>query len=393
MKSNFTYFMPTEIVFGPGTLKKLASLQLPGKKALLVIGSGNSMRKHGYLDRVTNYLKQNGVDYVVYDKILPNPIADHVAEGAKLAKENECDFVIGLGGGSTIDSSKAIAVMAKNPGDYWDYVSGGSGKGMEVKNGALPIVAIPTTAGTGTESDPWAVVTKTETNEKIGFGCKYTYPTLSIVDPELMVSIPPKFTAYQGMDAFFHSVEGYLATVNQPGSDVLALQSISLITENLPKAVEDGNNIEARTALAWASTAAGIVESLSSCISHHSMEHALSAYHPDIPHGAGLIMLSVSYFSFMASKVPDRFVDIAKAMGEEINGATKEEQAISFIKGLKKLIKNIGMEDLSLSGFGVKEDEIEKLSRNAMDTMGGLFQVDPYKLSLEEVMSIYKNCF
>ncbi|MGF7398345.1 iron-containing alcohol dehydrogenase [Thermoanaerobacterium thermosaccharolyticum] len=393
MKSNFTYFMPTEIIFGPGTLEKLATVRLPGKKALLVIGSGNSMRKHGYLDRVVSYLKQNNVDYVVYDKILPNPIADHVAEGAKLAKENECDFVIGLGGGSTIDSSKAIAVMAKNPGDYWDYVSGGSGKGMEVKNGALPIVAIPTTAGTGTESDPWAVVTKTETNEKIGFGCKYTYPTLSIVDPELMVSIPPKFTAYQGMDAFFHSVEGYLATVNQPGSNVLALQSISLITENLPKAVDDGNNIEARTALAWASTAAGIVESLSSCISHHSMEHALSAYHPDIPHGAGLIMLSVSYFSFMASKVPDRFVDIAKAMGEEINGATKEEQAISFIKGLKKLIKNIGMEDLSLSGFGVKEDEVEKLSRNAMDTMGGLFQVDPYKLSLEEVMSIYKNCF
>ncbi|AGB18172.1 iron-containing alcohol dehydrogenase [Thermoanaerobacterium thermosaccharolyticum] len=393
MKSNFTYFMPTEIIFGPGTLEKLATVRLPGKKALLVIGSGNSMRKHGYLDRVVSYLKQNNVDYVVYDKILPNPIADHVAEGAKLAKENECDFVIGLGGGSTIDSSKAIAVMAKNPGDYWDYVSGGSGKGMEVKNGALPIVAIPTTAGTGTESDPWAVVTKTETNEKIGFGCKYTYPTLSIVDPELMLSIPPKFTAYQGMDAFFHSVEGYLATVNQPGSDVLALQSISLITENLPKAVEGGNNIEARTALAWASTAAGIVESLSSCISHHSMEHALSAYHPDIPHGAGLIMLSVSYFSFMASKVPDRFVDIAKAMGEEINGATKEEQAMSFIKGLKKLIKNIGMEDLSLSGFGVKEDEVEKLSRNAMDTMGGLFQVDPYKLSLEEVMSIYKNCF
>lgn len=393
MKTNFTYFMPTEIIFGPGTLEKLASVKLPGKKALLVIGSGNSMRRHGYLDRVVNYLKQNGVDYVVYDKILPNPIAEHVAEGAKVAKDDGCDFVIGLGGGSTIDSSKAIAVMAKNPGDYWDYVSGGSGKGMEVKNGALPIVAIPTTAGTGTESDPWAVVTKTETNEKIGFGCKYTYPTLSIVDPELMVSIPPKFTAYQGMDAFFHSVEGYLATVNQPGSDVLALQSISLITENLPKAVADGNNMEARTALAWASTAAGIVESLSSCISHHSLEHALSAYHPEIPHGAGLIMLSVSYFSFMASKVPERFVDIAKAMGEEIVGNTAEEKAMCFINGLKKLIKNIGMEDLSLSSFGVTEDEATKLAKNAMDTMGGLFNVDPYKLPLDEVVSIYKNCF
>lgn len=393
MNTNFTYFMPTEIIFGPGTLEKLATVKLPGKKALLVIGSGNSMRKHGYLDRVVNYLKQNGVDYIVYDKILPNPIAEHVAEGAKVAKDNGCDFVIGLGGGSTIDSSKAIAVMAKNPGDYWDYVSGGSGKGMEVKYGALPIVAIPTTAGTGTESDPWAVVTKTETNEKIGFGCKYTYPTLSIVDPGLMVSIPPKFTAYQGMDAFFHSVEGYLATVNQPGSDVLALQSISLITENLPKAVEDGNNMEARTALAWASTAAGIVESLSSCISHHSLEHALSAYHPEIPHGAGLIMLSVSYFSFMASKVPERFVDIAKAMGEEIIGDSIEEQAMCFINGLKKLIRNIGMEDLSLSSFGVTEDEATKLAKNAMDTMGGLFNVDPYKLSLDEVVSIYKNCF
>lgn len=393
MNTNFTYFMPTEIIFGPGTLEKLATVKLPGKKALLVIGSGNSMRRHGYLDRVINYLKQNGVDYVVYDKILPNPIAEHVVEGAEVAKDNGCDFVIGLGGGSTIDSSKAIAVMAKNPGDYWDYVSGGSGKGMEVKNGALPIVAIPTTAGTGTESDPWAVVTKTETNEKIGFGCKYTYPTLSIVDPELMVSIPPKFTAYQGMDAFFHSVEGYLATVNQPGSDVLALQSISLITENLPKAVADGNNMEARTALAWASTAAGIVESLSSCISHHSLEHALSAYHPEIPHGAGLIMLSVSYFSFMASKVPERFVDIAKAMGEEIVGNTAEEKAMCFINGLKKLIKNIGMEDLSLSSFGVTEDEATKLAKNAMDTMGGLFNVDPYKLSLDEVVSIYKNCF
>ncbi|MDE4543425.1 iron-containing alcohol dehydrogenase [Thermoanaerobacterium sp. R66] len=393
MKTNFTYFMPTEIIFGPGTLEKLATVKLPGKKALLVIGSGNSMRRHGYLDRVVNYLKQNGVDYIVYDKILPNPIAEHVAEGAKVAKDNGCDFVIGLGGGSTIDSSKAIAVMAKNPGDYWDYVSGGSGKGMEVKYGALPIVAIPTTAGTGTESDPWAVVTKTETNEKIGFGCKYTYPTLSIVDPELMVSIPPKFTAYQGMDAFFHSVEGYLATVNQPGSDVLALQSISLITENLPKAVEDGNNMEARTALAWASTAAGIVESLSSCISHHSLEHALSAYHPEIPHGAGLIMLSVSYFSFMASKAPERFVDIAKAMGEEIVGGTIEEQAMCFINGLKKLIRNIGMEDLNLSSFGVTKDEATKLGKNAMDTMGGLFNVDPYKLSLDEVVSIYKNCF
>lgn len=393
MKDNFNYYMPTEIVFGPGKLKELSRMPLPGKKALIVIGRGNSMKRYGYLDRVVNYLKENGVESVVFDKILPNPIADHVTEGAEVAKENGCDFVVGLGGGSSIDSSKAIAVMAKNPGDYWDYVSGGTGKGKKVENGALPIVAIPTTAGTGTEADPWAVITKVDTNEKIGFGCKYTFPTLSIVDPELMLTNTPKFTAYQGMDAFFHAVEGYLAAVNQPASDVHALQSVKLITEYLPRAVADGNDIEARTAMAWASTSAGIVESLSSCMSHHSMEHAVSAYHPEVPHGAGLIMLSVSYFSFMASKVPERFIDLAKAMGEEIQGDTKEEQAQCFIKGLKKLIKNIGMQDLKLSGFGVKKEEAETLAKNAMDTMGGLFEVDPYRLSLEEVVSIYEGCF
>ncbi|WP_026485689.1 iron-containing alcohol dehydrogenase [Caldanaerobius polysaccharolyticus] len=393
MKGNFNYYMPTEIVFGPGRLKELSRLPLPGKKALIVIGKGNSMKKYGYLDRVISYLKENGVESVVFDKILPNPIADHVGEGAKVARENGCDFVVGLGGGSSIDSSKAIAVMAKNPGDYWDYVSGGSGKGKKVENGALPIVAIPTTAGTGTEADPWAVITKVDTNEKIGFGCKYTFPTLSIVDPELMVTNSPEFTAYQGMDAFFHAVEGYLAVVNQPASDVHALQSVKLITEYLPKAVAQGNDIEARTAMAWASTSAGIVESLSSCMSHHSMEHAVSAYHPEVPHGAGLIMLSVSYFSFMASKAPERFIDLAEAMGEEIHGNTKEEQAQCFIKGLKKLIKNIGMQDLKLSNFGVKKEEAETLAKNAMDTMGGLFEVDPYRLSLEEVVTIYEGCF
>jgi len=162
--------MPTRIIFGAGELTKLSTTPyLPGKKALVVISSGNSMKKYGYLDRVIRYLKENGVQTVLFDKILPNPISEHVSKGAKIAKDSNCDFVIGLGGGSSIDSAKSIAIMAKNPGEYWDYVSEGSGKGEEVKKGALPIVAIPTTAGTGTETDPWTVITKTETNEKIGF--------------------------------------------------------------------------------------------------------------------------------------------------------------------------------------------------------------------------------
>ena len=394
MKLKFNYYMPTRIIFGAGELNILSTTPyLPGKKALVVISSGNSMKKYGYLDRVREYLKENGVQTVLFDKILPNPIAEHVAEGAKIAKDNNCDFVIGLGGGSSIDSAKSIAIMAKNPGEYWDYINEGSGKGKEVEKGALPIVAIPTTAGTGTETDPWTVITKTETNEKIGFGGDYSLPFLALVDPELMLSIPPDFTAYQGMDAFFHSAEGYLSIKNQPASDMYALEAVSLITKYLPVAVREGKNLEARSAVAWASTESGIVESLSSCVSHHSMQHALSAFYPELPHGAGLIALSVAYFSFMAEKCPERFVDLAKAMGENIDLLPEKEKAFAFILSLKKLIKNIGMEDLKLSNFGIRKEEAEILAKNSMDTMGSLFKYsDPYKLSSEEVISIYKAC-
>src|SRR5690554_252879 len=393
MKMNFNYYLPTRILFGPGKLKELATTPyLPGKKALIVISSGNSMRKHGYLERVMAYLKENGVESAVFDKIIPNPIAEHVAEGAATAKENNCDFVVGLGGGSSIDSAKSIAVMATNPGEYWDYIHGGSGKGFAVKHRALPIVAVTTTAGTGTEADPWTVITKPETNEKIGFGNDHTYPCLSIVDPELMISIPPKYTAFQGMDAFFHSAEAYLATVSQPASDSHALESIRLITKYLPIAVNDGDNLEARTAVAWANTAAGFVQSLSSCISQHSMEHALSAYHPELPHGAGLITLSVPYFSFLAGKCGERFINMARAMGEDVDALPAKEKPYAFITALKKLIKNIGMEDLKLSDYGVNKEEAKTLAENSLHTMGGLFAVTPHKFTLQEVTGIFEAC-
>lgn len=150
----FTYSIPTKILFGPGSFNDLATTPLPGKKALVVITAGKSMRANGYLDRLIDMLDKQGIGHALFDKILPNPVLRHVHEGAALAREQGCDFVIGLGGGSSIDSAKSIAVMAKNPGDYWDYISGGSGKGQPLVNGALPIVAIATTAGHGHGSRP-----------------------------------------------------------------------------------------------------------------------------------------------------------------------------------------------------------------------------------------------
>jgi len=394
MNLDFSYYMPTRILFGCGKLKELGTTPfLPGKKALIVIGASGAMRKHGYLDRVEQHLKENHVDSVVYDKIQPNPVSEHIEEGAAVARENGCDFVVGLGGGSTIDSAKSIAVMAVNPGTYWDYIHGGSGGGKTPPHGALPIVAITTTAGTGTEADPWTVITKSDTNEKIGWGAPFTFPTLSVVDPELMLSVPPKQTAYTGMDAFFHSVESYLATVNQPASDHLALEAVSLITKYLPVAVKDGGNIEARTKLAWANTEAGICESLSCCISHHSMEHAVSAFYPEVAHGAGLTMLSVSYFSYLAERYPARFPDLARAMGEKIDGLSEKNQALAFITGLKKLITNVGLEQHKLSDFGIAREDLRRFAENAFNTMGKLFELTPIELKLEAVEAIYAAAY
>ncbi len=389
MNWNFEYFIPTRIIFGAGKLKQLATEKLPGKKAFIVISSGKSMKANGYLDRTIGYLKENGVESVVFDKILPNPILDHVTEAAQLVKDNGCDFILGLGGGSSIDSAKSIAVMATNPGNYWDYIGSGSGKGLPLENKALPIIAIPTTAGTGTESDPWTVITKTETNEKTGFGVSPdTFPVLSIVDPELMLTVPPKLTAFQGIDAFCHSAEGYVANISQPVSDVFALSSIKLIAENLPSVVKDGSCIEGRSALAWASTQAGLVESTSTCISEHSIEHALSAHHHSLQHGAGLACLLVPYFTVQIEKNPsERHVDMAKAMGYP---AEKPED---FILALKKLLKDCGLEDLKLADYGIEKSEAKEIAENSFYAMGALFDFDPCTLNIDDVVRIVEMCF
>jgi len=394
MNLDFSLYMPTRILFGCGKLAELGTTPfLPGRKAFIVIGTSGAMRKQGYLKQVTQLLKRNGASSVVFDTIQPNPLVEHVEEGAKVAKANKCDFVLGLGGGSTIDSAKAIAVMAKNSGRYWDYIAGGSGKGKTPAKGALPIVAIPTTAGTGTEADPWTVITKTDTNEKIGWGNALTYPALSIVDPELMLSVPAKQTAYTGMDAFFHAIECYLATVNQPASDHLALEAIRLITKNLPIAVKDGRNIKARTNLAWASTEAGICESLSCCISHHSLEHALSAYFPNVPHGAGLTMLSVAYFGYLAERSVSRFPDLARAMGEKIDGLPRKQQAMAFIAGLKKLIRKVGLQDYKLSQFGIRPGDLRAIAENSFHTMGKLFELTPIPLTVDDAEAICERAY
>lgn len=389
----FTYFMPTRIIFGPGRLAALGTLRLPGVKPLVVSGAGGSLRRNGTLDRALTLLRRNGCAPVLFEKVRPNPVLETVHEGVELARREQCDFVLGLGGGSPIDTAKAIAAAAANDGSFWDYVKGGSGGARRLKNPALPIVAVPTTAGTGTEADPWCVITRTETREKIGWGDDSTFPVCAVVDPELMLTVPPHVTAMTGMDAFFHAAEAFLATCRQPASDLLALEAVRTIVQFLPRAVQDGGDLEARTQMAWAGTAAGLCESYSSCIALHAMEHALSAFSPELPHGAGLVLLSGPFFERMAHEQPERCVRLAAAMGVDVTEVLPARRPVLLVQRLKEFIRTVGLADMRPTEYGLTPEMISALTDNALRTMGGLFTVTPATWDAEVVEALFRQAF
>ncbi len=385
---NFNFHVPVNLFFGCGELNNLHERNLPGNKALLVISNGKSARANGYLDRTIEQLSRAGVAYRLFDKVEPNPLKSTVMEGVRTAKENSCDFVLALGGGSVMDAAKAMASMITNEGDIWDYIAFGKGGKKELKNPPLPLVCISTTAGTGSEIDNGAVITNPETNEKTAFFGGF--PVLSIVDPELMTSVPAKQTAYQGFDALFHSTEAYIAANANLMSDMFARAAIENVGKYLAKAISTPNDKEARSAMAFANSMSGFVMCVGACTSEHSLEHALSAYHQDLPHGAGLIMISKAYYAHLIEKhaCDQRFIDMAKFLGME--NATKPQD---FLTMLDKLQKDCGVDNLKMSDYGISEDELTKMAENAKECMGFLFNFDRVDLTVDDCVQIYKNSY
>lgn len=388
---SFQFFVPTRILFGAGQLKELQNQTLPGKKAMVVISNGKSTKENGSLARTVELLEIAGAAYAVFDQIQANPTKESIMAGSVFARNNGCDFIVALGGGSVIDAAKAIAAMAANEGDLWDYIAGGTGKAKILEQKPLPVIAITTTAGTGSEVDQWGVVSNEDTHEKIGFGgYDSLFPVLAIVDPELMTTVPPKFTAYQGFDALFHSVECYISAPANLMGDMYALTAIKNVAEYLPRAVKNGNDIEAREHVAFANTLSGAVMTISACTSEHSMEHAMSAYHPTLPHGAGLIMISEAYFTYFIEQhaCDGRFIDMAKAMGMD-----HVSEPMDFIRALKRLQRECNVADLKMSDYGIKQDEFLTLAKNARETMGGLFDCDRIPLSEEACAAIFAKSY
>ncbi len=390
MNMHFDFNNPTRILFGSGALNDLGKQQMPGKKAMLLMSRGKSAKVSGAYDRTLAQLAQAGVEAAEFAKVMENPLKDMVMEGAAFARENGCDFIVALGGGAVLDSAVAISAMATNDGDLWDYVNGGTGKGQPLANPGLPIVTITLTAGTGSEINCWGVISNPETKEKIGFGRTELTPVLAVVDPELMKTVPPKYTAYQGFDALFHNTEVMMSNGVNILSEAIALSAIENIAKYLPRAVADGNDLEAREHVAYGSTLAGMTMQLTSTTAQHSMEHAMSAYHHDLPHGAGLIMISKAFAEYFIERhaCDEQFVKMAKAMGME--NADKPED---FITALVKLQEACGVADLKMSNYGIQPDEFMTLAVNARETMGGLFLANPCEMNDIDCAGVFEKAY
>lgn len=388
---HFDFYNPTHLLFGSGKLGELGGQKLPGKKALLLISAGKSAKASGALEKTQAQLARAGAEYVVCANIRENPAKELVMEAAQVARDNGCDFIVALGGGAVLDSAVAVAAMATNPGDLWDYVSGGTGKGKPLVNKPLPQVTITLTAGTGSEINNWGVISNLETHEKIGFGgTPELVPVLSVVDPELMRTVPARYTAYQGFDALFHNTEVMMSKGVNLLSETLALSAIENIAKYLPRAVKDGDDLEAREHVAYGSTIAGMTMQLTSTTAQHSMEHAMSAYHPSLPHGAGLIMISVEFARFFIGHhaCDAQFIKMARAMG--LPDADKPED---FLTALVQLQEACGVADLKMSDYGFAREEAMTLAVNARETMGGLFLANPCPLSDEECAGIFEKSY
>lgn len=388
--NSFTFDNPTKLLFGTGKLGELHNEKMPGKKALLLTSAGKSTKTNGSLDKTIDELKKVGVEYVHLANVVENPLKQNCEDAGKFARENGCDFIVALGGGAVLDSSVAVAIMATNAGDLWDYVFGGTGKGKIATNQPLPIITIATSSGTGSEMNEWGVICKEDTNEKIGMGDRRCKPLIAVVDPTYMTTVPPKYTAYQGFDALFHNTEVMMSTSLNIMSEAIALSAIENIWRYLPLAVRDGTNLEAREHVAYASTMAGITMQLTSTTAQHSMEHAMSAFHRNLQHGAGLIMISREFAQFFVDKhaCDERFVKMARVMGYPESNDPED-----FVRALVKLQKDCRVADLKMSDYGFTKDECLPLAKAARDLQGGLYAANPCEVSDEDIAGIFERSF
>ena len=354
-----TYYVPSINIMGAGCIQELgpAISDLGFKKALVV--TDKFLVSCGIAEKVTNVLKEQNIEFVIYDEVLPNPTCEVVNNGLIELKRHECDFVVSIGGGSPQDTAKAVALLATNGGDIRTY------EGVNVtKNKALPIVAVNTTAGTSSEVTINYVITDEERHVKMVMVDKNSLVTITVNDPELMVNKPAALTAATGMDALTHAIETLVTPGAYAVTDATALDAVKIIFEYLPRAVKNGQDIEAREQMVYAIFLGGIAFSNAGLGNVHAMAHQLGGVY-DLPHGVCNAMLLPHVEEVNAKHVPEKFVAIAKVLDYDVKGKSADECAAYVIERIKELSKEVGIPQ-TLEELGVKDIDLDLLADNAM---------------------------
>lgn len=364
------------IIPGSGKVKKVGELTKPYGKKALIVTEQSSAKKSGIYDKVKNGLEAAGLTTVLYDKVSQNPLTTTAEDGAAFAKENHCDVVVAIGGGSIMDCAKAIAFLSKNKGDISDYIYNRL-RGDE----ALPLVLIPTTCGTGSEGNGFAVLTNPENGDKKSLRCNAIVAKVSIIDPECMMTMPKKVLASVAFDALCHNIEAYTSRIAQPFTDALSLYAIDLIAHNLVDVYNGTAGKEGWEKITLASTIGGMVINTAGVTLAHGMEHPASGL-KNIVHGQGLAALTPVIIEASYKGNREKFSKIARIMG----GMTAEDCATKIRTLLKKL--NL---DCTLSDLGIKEEDIPWMAENCMKVSAAGVMNNPVVFSKEEIAEIYRK--
>ena len=373
---SFHYYLPVNVVFGCGKVKEVGEIAKPyGKKALIVTGK-SSAKKSGLYDKVKDCLKAAGIESVLFDKVSQNPLTTTAMEGAAFAKEHACDVVVAIGGGSIMDCAKAIAFLSVNEGDINDYIF----NRLKSEN-ALPLILIPTTCGTGSEGNGFAVLTNPENGDKKSLSCNAIIAKASIVDPECMMTMPKKVLASVGFDALCHSMEAYTSKISQPFTDALALYAMELIRDSLVDLYHGSEEKEKWEKITIASTIGGMVINQAGVTLAHGMEHPASGL-KDIVHGQGLAALTPAIMEASYKGDLYKFGKISQILGGT--------DASDCAEQVKALLTKLDM-NLTLSDLGLTQEDIPWMAENCMKVSAASVANNPVVFTQEEIADIYKK--
>ena len=372
----FQYYLPVHLIFGRGQAARIGeTASAYGKKALIVTGQ-NSTKKSGLLERVVKYLKASGLETAVFDRVCPNPLTTTAQEGAVFARENGCDVIVGVGGGSILDCAKGIAFLCVNGGDINDYIFN-----RAFGEGALPLILLPTTCGTGSEGNGFAVFTNPDTGDKKSLRSNAIVAKASIVDSELMETMPESVLASVGFDALCHSMEAFLSKLAQPMTDMLSVEAMKNIGKYLPLLYQGKGNGEAWDAMTWASTVGGMVIHTAGITLPHAMEHPASGC-KDIVHGRGLAALTPVITEAGIDAAPERYAMISRCLG----GSDEKDCAVQ----LRKLLKELQL-DSTLGEQGITAADIPWMTENCLKTSAAGIANHPKSFDGEGIAALYRQ--